>query len=701
MALDNRYVTTVSLDEYFVDKDTGLPLAGGQIFFYKDSDRLIPKNVYELSGAPPNYTYEALPNPLILSAVGTPMDNNGNDISIYYYPYDDNDNIELYYVVVKNSNGVEQFTREGWPNTTAANNTGGSSSSIVNALSNPQFALVNFLPTNPLTISYVGNATDTIAIAPDWDLIINHTNDGSLTVARTAVAGISAYPGNPPYTLTITPGLNIAALQLRQRLSNNPNIFSPAAGQPNGYISGSILLGPNSSILSMTYSPNDIGNQTETILSANNNTGNYTEFNNTIQLPPSTNVNTGDTGFVDIFINLPIAAATILSNIQIVGLNSNVQGVTYEQTTVRRQIDQLFNYYSPLLQYKPINSYLIGWDFPLNPAQFLGSNIAASAAGANTSRYIWDQTLSFQSANNGAAISRPASGALRVTATNATQFALIQYLPQATARELLNNPLSVNIAALTPQAGGLVGTVSLWYTTDANLPSAAANNSIVATLNATGKPATFNGNWTEVTRNGLGNANFTIGNSATTNFNDYGFMGWNLNGIAGVNTATWFAIVVGFSTLNAAQTVDFQSVCVGPGNIPTRPAPQSQSTVLMECRRFYQQSFDNGVIPTTNAGLNTGEYYTVTTGSTGIAPFYRGNNVMFYPPFRDDGATVILYNPVVANNEMRNLAAGTDCTGSTAFNIKNNSFTPAATSFTGLVGNPLAFHWSADNRLGR
>jgi len=118
MALDPLKVTSVSLDEYFVNKDTGLPLANGSIEFFKDNDRATPKNVYELTGGPANYTYAALPNPLALSAVGTVVNANGDPVSIYYHPYDANGDLELYYIVAKDSGGTVQFTRQAWPNTT-------------------------------------------------------------------------------------------------------------------------------------------------------------------------------------------------------------------------------------------------------------------------------------------------------------------------------------------------------------------------------------------------------------------------------------------------------------------------------------------------------------------------------------------------------------------------------------------------------
>ena len=65
--LDPRYITSIELESFFIDKDSGEPLANGMVYFWEDSDRIVPKLVYELSGSPPNYTYTPLPNPIILS----------------------------------------------------------------------------------------------------------------------------------------------------------------------------------------------------------------------------------------------------------------------------------------------------------------------------------------------------------------------------------------------------------------------------------------------------------------------------------------------------------------------------------------------------------------------------------------------------------------------------------------------------------
>lgn len=116
MALNTDYMIAPSLQEYFVDKSTGLPLSGGKVYFYSDVNRTMPKAVYTISGSPPNYSYVQLPNPSTLSSVGTFQDEGNNDILPYYFPFDADGNVELYYIEVFDADGVPQLTREAWPN---------------------------------------------------------------------------------------------------------------------------------------------------------------------------------------------------------------------------------------------------------------------------------------------------------------------------------------------------------------------------------------------------------------------------------------------------------------------------------------------------------------------------------------------------------------------------------------------------------
>lgn len=116
-------VAAPMLQDYLVDKDSGLPLANGIVTLWEDRQRYINyKNWYYQTGVPGAYTWVALDNPLHLSSAGTIQDPNGNDVIPFYYPYeeDNQNNPQAYFVTVYSSdeNGdpnVLQFTRENFP----------------------------------------------------------------------------------------------------------------------------------------------------------------------------------------------------------------------------------------------------------------------------------------------------------------------------------------------------------------------------------------------------------------------------------------------------------------------------------------------------------------------------------------------------------------------------------------------------------
>lgn len=129
------------LQNYLVDKATGLPLAAGVVTLYKDSSRSVLKNWYYQSGVPGAYTYLQLDNPLTLSASGTIMDPNGSDVLPLYYPYSESDNLMLepYYITVLNSEGTTQFTRENFPFNTDTTGTTAGDSTNENYIINNRF----------------------------------------------------------------------------------------------------------------------------------------------------------------------------------------------------------------------------------------------------------------------------------------------------------------------------------------------------------------------------------------------------------------------------------------------------------------------------------------------------------------------------------------------------------------------------------
>ncbi len=144
MALDPKYIVINDLQQYFVDKTTGFPMAAGKVYFWQDDARTVAKPVYKLTGTPPNYSYAELANPLILSSVGTFIDETGTDITVYAYPYSVGGERELYFVEVFNSDDEAQFSREAFPGVSESGGTTGSGEQSF--IPNGQFLLHNDIP---------------------------------------------------------------------------------------------------------------------------------------------------------------------------------------------------------------------------------------------------------------------------------------------------------------------------------------------------------------------------------------------------------------------------------------------------------------------------------------------------------------------------------------------------------------------------
>lgn len=707
MPIDTNYITTNTLEPVFLDKNTGLPLANGTVEFWQDDNRVVPKNVFELTGAPPNYAFTELPNPITLSSIGTIEDGADNNVAAYYYPLDANGNQQLYYVVVRDQFGNLNFTREAWPNTgilTSGSPTSSTVGTIENMISNPQFVAVNFgSPSNlPLTVSIPYTAgTNIFQFAPDWEMQVTSSGTGSITLTQTAVAGSPGLATNPPFILTVTPGANITALLFRQILHNDPAIWASTNTVPT-FVNGGMLM--SAGTFSMNYVPNSAAPSPTLIFLTNSVASQY--FNATVQIPISTNANDGNTGSVAIEISTPITGTFSISSVQVVGLYSNTANIPFQQLTAARQIDHLFNYYNPLLQYKPISSYLVGWDFPLNPAQFLGSSGGPFATGNNTSNYVWDQTIVFQDTDNGFTFDRGAftsgSTGLQISMAPNSSMALIQYLPMPEVRKLFiggDGRISVNVCATSSIS--LLSTISLWVCTDSTLPAMSTNTSLVATLDANGKPiAPLNGTWIEVPRSNLGNAFFNLA-STINEIPSFGFSGWQFPTTAIPLIANFFAIVVGVvNPSGIAQGVVFDSISLVPGDIPTIPAPQSSDAVYKDCCRYYEKSFLQNIVPASAVGFNTGEFHFAQTKGASVP-----NNLIGSVPFTSQKVrtpTMTFYNPINANNQAYNtetfsdfsITGGGGNTGTKNFSI---GATPPAGS---VVGQNCVVHWTANSMLG-
>jgi hypothetical protein len=240
MTLDRRFVACCDLEEYFVNKITGEPLAGGIVTFYEDENRTTKKAVWQITGSPPNYSFSALPNPLTLSGVGTFQDAMGNNITPYYFPYqgtpsDSDGTVELYYVTVESATLVPQFTRPAWPPNVETSNPD-DPSEIVNLIPNGQFLAHTDITsaTNPPLVSVSGIDIQNCAQG-GWSF--NRTTggasvfDNSFVRITSAVAGLDDYP---PFAFNFKCTSFSASDQVRDWGVSFPGVNSLSAGDPVG-----------------------------------------------------------------------------------------------------------------------------------------------------------------------------------------------------------------------------------------------------------------------------------------------------------------------------------------------------------------------------------------------------------------------------------------------------------------------------------
>jgi hypothetical protein len=727
MSLNPQYFVTSDLDTYFVDKDSGLPLAGGFLGFYRDVARNEPKTVYQLTGAPPNYGYVPLPNPVELSAVGTVQDAGGDNVVIYYYPYDDEGNLDLYYVTCTDSNEVEQFTREAWPNITSADNPTTNNFAVINQLSNPQFTHVFINENQSITYTVSASNNQIFAFAPDWDFVISGT--GTVIVERIAIAGNENVATSPPYVLDISVSVGITSCYLRQRLYLNSGLWASTANE-SVYLSGTLIAineQGGSTGIEMFYAAS-IGGSPITIVDATFDNSGYQFISGVTEdaLPLSTDTNTGYAGYVDIYLSFLIGSHIRISSIQVVP-TLNQAGATivqYDLNSSNREQALLGDYYIPRLNTRPVASLLTAWDFVLNPFQFAASGDLTTTAG-----YICDQTIGYagSTGNVAFAIDPVTDGLALTTGGSNDAFYLMQYLSGAEAKKILGTKLSVNVFGYVTSTSNDV-TMSIYLFRAPSTSSIPILSTSIGTVSTNGTFTLSASGWTQIPRSGLDTAQailpYLAADDDINNYdNDMSFTGWQITDNTQISDTDYFAIVVTFAYIDTSTTITINSISVTPSDIPTRPAPQSSDQVLQRCQYYYETSYDLGVYPgdsSTNGAIVCEQYATSFTPgmSTGypralIARYVTPKRVAVTPSiYSTDGMSdnifAILYksgsiigsgdNPVADNWTLT-------YSGETGFYFQVTS-TSAIVGPINLAGTLpqvetiATFHFVADARLG-
>ena len=511
-----------------------------------------------------------------------------------------------------------------------------------NQVSNPQFPLVSFV--SPLTLSSITD--ETIAIAPDWDIVLSGT--GSVTVTRQSLTASDLVPTNAPYGLLIaTSGFNSTGNYLRQRFNENGTIWSSSAVTDNKAVAVSITSRAADSIsypftvrlVNNASSPESTTIVNETLTPA------WQEYRGASYIPLSTNNTDPSTAYTELRISLPGSGSVAITSVQLVGQDLPIE-VPYEQETVDRQIDHTFHYYKPQLAYKPIPSYTLGWDFPYNPAQATGTSvgnrtIAVPANGVaidNRSFYVGDQTICFQSVANTMNFTFSHPGGFTAFTDSDTTFALVQYLPASTALELLSQPLASQIKGYVVSSGSqttLPGQIRMYWTDDASLPDITATSykSLVTAVAADGTPTIGNGTWNEIERSNLGTANFELnittipgGEIFKQQGESFSFNGWDATSSGTPQTtATFFAIVVSFGTLDATTDAVIRYCTLCAGDIASPPPAMNQAEINAGLEYYYETSYNFGVKPGTDvSATNVSRIF-----ATQLAEKSGGNVSMF------------------------------------------------------------------------
>jgi hypothetical protein len=133
------------------------------------------------------------------------------------------------------------------------------------------------------------------------------------------------------------------------------------------------------------------------------------------------------------------------------------------------------------------------------------------------------------------------------------------------------------------------------------------------------------------------------------------------------------------------------------GSIPTTFSCEDYSQELFKCQRHFIKSFDIDTVPAQNAGRTSAfEFFAGSVAAASAVYSLRFPNRMFVIP------SVTLFNPSVANAQVRNQSRSADCSSSTvvANGTSQSGIAIQATGATAqMVGDTLSIHYSASAQI--
>ena len=691
MTINTLYVPFSNLPSVFLDKDTGLPLAAGVVKFYRDNQRVTPKQVYMISGISPNYTFTAIGTELTLGINGGFVDGSSNPFIPYAYPYDAEGQLDLYYITIESSGGIPQETIEACPYVQTGSIPPEQRINTANELINPQFVEINFPSPGTTILSVTG--TDTVtSVAPGWDVIT--TGSGTLELERLEPTAVNV-PTNPPYALRINASSGFgASIILRQRLEHSPSIMR------TGFASGTItvsVIGGGSTFVKMEYVPST-GTSTEIIASTSVSTdGAYHSVFGNAAIPDQIN-DPASTGYVDIDITLPTSRNLAITSAQVVGTLDSVD-VPFDEQTVDRQKSQLFGYYEDAVVHQPKDDIAAGWNFALNPWQFRSTTL--SNVANNT--YTADQTIIIQQAYvasataNNIAVGRAAVAdnyAFQIKAVTATnKFMALQYIDPASARPYWGKTMSVRLSAqiVTSNASAPKFKFRLMY--KAGLPGTISQTVPVSSWDAADDsiPTVSGDGWTYITA--VNDPSYTLGQDIT-NFDFNGFV-LPASSNASMTLGMAFFLLNPVDETGTADIINIEKISLVNNQFAIDSAPQTYDEASRRCQYYFEYSWN----PHSAIGLATqiGSIPTMTAANVSAVV---GVNTSFKSMKRSN-PIVTWYSPNTGTaNRVYDETATADVVVTSTGNSSSNVTGYPNVSGTINDQHTVLAHWTADSRLG-
>lgn len=152
-------------------------------------------------------------------------------------------------------------------------------------------------------------------------------------------------------------------------------------------------------------------------------------------------------------------------------------------------------------------------------------------------------------------------------------------------------------------------------------------------------------------------------------------------------------VVFSVAALGAGQTLSIGEAKMEPGEVSAF-LYDAHPVLKLQCQRFFEKSFRYGTPPAPGVGTFEGAARVFMAARAGANVSVA--DVKFAVAKRAD-ASIVVYNPINNNNQVRDSTAGGDCSSTSVSGTGDSSFfvSTIGNALT-AVGNTLAFHWTAE-----